>query len=794
MSLWDSIYVTSTDGDIDYEEGVDYEIDYENDTIARLPDSNIGDGDQVVVRYAKGVPGDILEQLLNEGSAVLRPVRAVVKILDQPDGDLFESGIDISDSAVRLEFRQTLTGKPDEIELILAGDDFYASCDPSDDVIIGVAIGDTDSVGEVHYTEVFRGLAVQREFVSSPDGAHHVKIKARDFSVSLDSPRQAALGMTWHPTLRREVFRNGAIIADDYRQLKSSTLFNTIDFDDIIEIHFAQEHPRAHGIIRECFEIAASPFLNKLVIDCLDFPVRFLDARDKTPGEVIREVARLAGATVRAEGCTLVISERGFPGGFHTAWVYDAVTVLDEGESTDDDAGFNAVQIFGHSETSRLPTRSVYLPPTDFTQPGWYRVVDEQGTLEPSEPIRTDELPQPAELTFQLDGSMYDPASVRLVGGELAGRPSVELVDGRLVMNVTVLIEWAVEDKAGECPYIEDENGNKLFRIHGRVFDAIPTPDGEYHPIPHALVTREKLDGDDAGDEFEVMADEDGRYAFEAVPMGEYKIVANATGYLDNYSDDDPANDEYRNLNEELQTWEDEMAKGRYEKKDTDYHVIVWARPRISMGPLADLTVSQVLLEVRDKSTQSGAKLHYGPAVRDDRITTEVLAKRIGKILITSSLQESPAIMLRLPLNRWLRAGDGIRITGDTLDLDLPVGKPFQATEVMKVLIPGEGKAYDIVSSAPRRVASAFSRAIGEDPLDTRVGTIIATYRNELNMRVYDVEADGRVYLGLGVSPLLGEIMVGETVQIAKVTKGALTYLIVARTTDVFGEERICYV
>ncbi len=82
-----------------------------------------------------------------------------------------------------------------------------------------------------------------------------------------------------------------------------------------------------------------------------------------------------------------MLSECGFPDGFRTAWVYDAVAVLDESESNEDADSFTAVQIFGHSETIRMPTRSIYLPPTDFTQPGWCRDVDEEETLEPSDPI-----------------------------------------------------------------------------------------------------------------------------------------------------------------------------------------------------------------------------------------------------------------------------------------------------------------------------------------------------------------------------------------------------------------------
>ena len=103
MSLWDTIVVTSPDGDTTYVEDVDYEVDYENDTISRIPGGGIGDSDEVTVRYAKGVAGDILDSLKLSGSAVLRPVKALVKILPSPDSDLFETGIDLSDLAVRLE-------------------------------------------------------------------------------------------------------------------------------------------------------------------------------------------------------------------------------------------------------------------------------------------------------------------------------------------------------------------------------------------------------------------------------------------------------------------------------------------------------------------------------------------------------------------------------------------------------------------------------------------------------------------------------------------------------------------
>ncbi len=794
MSLWDTIVVTSPDGDTTYEEGVDYEIDYENDEISRKAGGGIPDGGDVVVRYAKGVPGDILDRLKEHGAAILRPVKALVKILPLAGADLFEEGTDISNKAVRLEMVMQLGVKPDEVEIVFADPSVYLQCDPEDGVIIGVAVGEVDGEGVTHYAECFRGLVTSREFVSNKAGTHHVRILVRDFSVSLDAGYQEALGRTWHPRLRREVFRNGKLIADDYRALRAASLYDSLDFDDIVELHFAKEYPRAHDIIRECFKAAGGDYLDTLVIDCIDFPVVFLDANEKTPGDVIRELAGLAGASVSAEGGTLVVTERGFPDGFKTCWIYDEVAVLDETERARSEDDFSAVQIFGRSETSRLPTRSIYIPPTDFTQPGWCRVVDEEGTLEPSEPIRSDEPPQPAELNFQLDGDLYDPSSVRVLGGELAGRPTVEIVGGTEVINVTVLIEWNVEDKAGECPYVEDEDGNKLFRIRGRVYDAVPSPEGENLPIAHAAVRREKLDGDDPGEIFDVTADEEGWYIFEAVPLGVHKIIANAPGYIDNYSDDDPDNDEVRNLVEELAEYEAEIEEGRYEKQATDYHVIVWARPRVEAGPLADLTVSQVLLEVRDEETKSGKALVYGPAIRDERITTEVMARRVGQIMLASASQSARPVALRLPLNRWLRAGDGIRVTGDGMDLPLPGSRPFQATEVRRVIEIDECKAYDVVSGDPGGVGRLFRTKFGDDPLDTRVGVIVAVYRNELGGRVYDVASAGRIYYGLKSHPILGELAVGETVQVAKADSGALSYIIVARTTEVFGRERVCHV
>jgi len=794
MSLWDKITVTSTDGDTEYEEGIDYVVDYEEDTIARLPGGIIPDGDHVVVKYAKGIQGDVLEALKENGSAVLHPVKALVKILPSADADIIEEGTDISGKATRLEVVQRMGLKPDRAKITIGDVEIYADCDPSDDVIIGVAIGEVDPEGAVHYTECFRGLVTNREMTSDGSGARSVRITVEDFSISLDAPRKGALGRTWHPTLRREVFRNGAVIADDYRQIRSAGLYDSLEMDDIVELHFAKEHPRAHNIIRECYNLAESEFLDNLVIDCLDFPVLYLDAREKTAGQVIREVASLAGASVKAEGTTLIVSESGFPDGFRTAWIYDALTVLKEEEENKAGDHFTAVQIFGHSETSRLPTKSVYIPATDFTQPGWCRVVDEEGSLEPSEPMRTEEIPQAAELSFQLDGDLYDAGSIRVIGGELASRPTVEIVEGQKVINVTVLIDWVIEDEAGECPYLEDEEGNKLFRIHGRVYDAVPVFIDEKLPIPHANVCRECIAGDDVGETFDINADDEGCYAFEAVPIGRYKIIASAPGYLDNYEDEDPDNNEMRDLYAELQEYEEEIEEGRYSKKATDYHVIVWARPKVAGGPLADLTVSQVLLEVRDEATKGDASLVYGPAIRDERITTEIMARRIGQVMLAESKQARPSVRFRLPMNRWLKAGDGIRISGDLFDLELPEGRPVQATEVRKVIEPEDGVAYDVVSSEIGEVVRSLTSRFEGDPLDTRVGVVIALYRNENGGRVYDVGSSGQVLYGLKAHPVLGEIGVGETVQLARASKGALSYLIVARTTEIFGEERICYV
>jgi len=794
MSLWDRIVVTSPDGDTTYEEGIDYVVDYDNDTIGRLPGGDIPDGGQVDVRYVKGIPGDVVSSLKNAGSAVLPPVTAIVKKLAGPSDDMFTTGTDLSGVAVSVEISQSIGPDPDSVTVILNDATVYQEMDPQDEVIIAVAIGQVDSGCAEHYTECFRGLVRSREFVSNEEGAHQVRIKAEDFSVTIDAPYVGATGCTWHPKLRREVFRNGVIIADDYRTLKASGAYDSLEFDDVVEIHFSKEYPNAHAIMRECFGLAGSDHLTDIEIDCLDYPVTYLDGTEKTPGEVIRELASLAGASVQADGTTLVVSENGFPDGFKTSWVYDSVAILDESERDRSRESWTAVQIFGHSETSRIPTGSIYIPPTDFTQPGWCRVVDEEGTLEPSDSSRSDEYPQPAELTFQLDGELYDPSSVNVIGGELASRPEVTVVDGVKVINVTVLIDWNVDDKAGECPYVEDENNELLFRIHGRVFDAVPNAEGENLPIAQASVTREKLDGDDQGETFEITTDDDGYYFFEAVPLGEYRIIADAPGYLDNFEDEDPDNDEVRDLQQELDDYEEEIDKGRYEKRSTDYHVIVWARPVVESGPLSDLMVSQVLLEVRDEGTLSGEELVYGPTIRDGRITTEVLARRIGQVLLASEGSATQSITLTMPLNRWLKAGDGIRITGDAIDLTLPESREFQVTGVRKVINIGKGCAYDVVTSAPEKAGAFLIGKVETDPLDTHVGIVVAIYRNELGGRVYDVAADGQIMYGLKPYPLLGEIAIGEAVQVAKASRNAVSWMIVARTSDVFGKERICYV
>lgn len=798
MSIWDQTEVMSEDGSIFYEENVDYTIDPENDAIARIPGGSIPDGGTVRVIYSKGVDSAVTEELKTSGSAVMMPLTAIVKILENPGDDMFKSGEDISESVTRLELIQDLSAGADEVKLMISNRELFSGFDPSDDVVISVAFGEIDRDGISHYTESFRGLVSGREIISKPDSVAHILVNAKDFSIALDSPRQSAMGRVWSPRLRREVFLNGAIIADDYRDLRNSVRFDTIDLDDVIEIHFAKEHPRAHQVILDCFNSGKGDYLQHISIDCLDFPVIFMDGRTKSPLEVIREIATIAGASVKAEGNTLDISERGYPSGFKTAWVYEDVAIFSEGEENRDKNYFNAVQVFGHCETSRLPTRSAYLSPTDFTMPGWSRVLDEEGTLDPGENDRSDEIPQPAELHFQIDGALYDASGIRVLGGELAKMPSVEFIDGRKVINITVNIDWLVEDVAGEPPYVEDEFGNRLYRIKGRVYDAVPSAGGEKLPIPHAIVTREKLDGDDAGDTFDINADVDGYYLFEVVPMGSYKIIADAPGYLDNFSDDDPGNDEYRDLYLELLEYENAIAEGRYEKKPTDYHVIVWARPLLNMGPLADLTVSQVLLEIRDSSTLIGGNISYSPAVRDDRVTTEVLAKRIGKVLISSASQEYPSFSVKLPMNRWLKSGDGIRLSGDTLGTPLPASRTFQATRVKRIFDPQSGSGHDIVDSNPGSISSLLRKSLRDDPLDTQVGIVVAVYRNEVYGRVYDVAMGGtyggRIFYGLKAGPILGEVLVGETVQVAKPSSGSMNYIIAARTTEIFGKERIVYV
>ena len=162
MSLWDLIDVHSPDGETRYDEGVDYEVDYENDMISRIPGGGIPDGGQVTVKYAKGVPGGVLDKLRTAGEATLPPVKAVLKILPSPDADLYETGEDLSGKAVRIEFRQTLENRPDELEIVLADPSSYAAMNPDDDIIIGAAFGERDESGEWRMVECFRGLVAER--------------------------------------------------------------------------------------------------------------------------------------------------------------------------------------------------------------------------------------------------------------------------------------------------------------------------------------------------------------------------------------------------------------------------------------------------------------------------------------------------------------------------------------------------------------------------------------------------------------------------------------------------------
>jgi len=782
MTLVDEIIVTNPDGTKHYEEGTDYEIDYGPDKIKRLPGGDIGDGGDVRVFYGKQILSSIIEQLDTYDAAILPRIKARIMKLSSPTQDP-GLGDDITDNITSCRVEMSLNN-PGEFMLQFNDADDYPDYSPEDGIFVHISAGLIVG-GSCIFQPLLLGTVEERRIVEN-DGFHFLEITGRDLSSLLDFPKASASALAFNPSYKRQVFLNGVLISDDWRAERILGGTEALKIDDIVEVAYERVYPMCHEAIRAILAEAGWD-TSSVSIEIPDFPLAGFEASGMSPLDALKSLAARVGAAVRAEGGTVIISSKKPPDETRTSWTYPSSVILTLNERDHDEQEYNAVQIFGHSETGLAPTRANLLPPIDPSKPGYVKLFEKEDTLNPEEPIRTDEPPQPFEMVFRIPAGTFDPDSLLVSGARLKESPAR---DGN-EYEITLLVDWLFEDTAGEAPYIVDENGDKKFFLRGVVYDVVPVASSEFKPIPHARVERERIDV--PAEPVEQTADDVGRYFFENVPQGIHKLVASHPDYLNNYEDNDPANDVERDLFEEEAAFDEAVENGRYIKYATDFHVIVWARPSTEAWGLSEHVIDQVCLEVRSRSVQTGKNLKYAPPVRDENITTQTLAAEIGRAIIAASSDARHPREAHLPLNPFLRAGDAIRVSGDEIDQQDTGGKLI-IDRVMHHIDPSECEFASHVHSGEFDPSDLCRKHLANDPLDRINGVVVGITWDSQGVERCDVAAGGSVFRSIARSPGIPPVKTGDAVLIAKPSRNAVHYLVVARTSDIFGPDRIIYV
>lgn len=750
--------------------GVDFEWDPDTNAIRRLPDGAIGDGDEVAVQQQVALESALIGHLAS-GEVVSIPmprlsVQAVVDWATDPDV------VGWNDLAWRATGQSTLSSHPATASLHgppALHEAWLALADSDPLVRIGAELS------EELILPGFEGFIAHAEAIASEDGRVLHSLAMIDPLLRLAPPYVRLESRRWG----REIIVERTIVAQV--EVAGFTL------RDVIETRVEAPLPRAHRICRDIFEALADPWFEELSLGFLDFPVVDFDGNDRSPLDLLSTIARLAGARVEAIGRLLVIHEVG-PASRRGALTcqYDIAALSQWEAGTRPGDVVTAVQLYGHAETGLVATRPQFPIGQDPSQPGYVRLGETDGVMVPQEPIRSDDPPTPLLLTFTFNATLYDPASLIVDGARRIGPPRFVQEGAIRFATIDLEIPWIVTDVAGHAPFTLDENGDPRFLIAGQIIDALASVDGEPQPVPYATVTRIRLSpGDEPTGESEtILSDAQGFYRFTDVPLGRWRIEAEAPGFRHNWEDSDPDNNLIRDLDAEYAVWLLDSEVGRYRKEERSYHVIVWGKLYSVDAGIQDLTLGQVRVEVRVADVADD-DFHYAPAIRDERLTTERLAIRVGQILLWSAQETAIDAAFVAPFTPLLLPGDRLVIRDGEESTSVRIGQHHWTID------SEQGIARSQIASLDGTLASQLVPAVVEDPLDTRVGTIVAIHRNVAGHETADVEVEGAVLFGLGASPLVGRVEVGETVQVARWFPGATAQVIVARSPMRFGAWRI---
>jgi|GEM_PF-4294547 len=748
--------------------GVDYEWDAETNAIRRLPDGSIPDGGEVAVQQQIALESALIEHLA-AGEVVPIPmprlrVQAVADWEADPDVTEWSDLAWLASGELSLSSRSSrarLAGPPallDAYEALLGSDPL-------------VRIAAELAPGFV--LPLFEGFVLSKETEAIGDGRIAQLLQLTDPLVRLMPPYVRLESRRWG----REI-----VVV---RTIQAQVEVAGFTIRDVIETRVESELPMAHRICRDIFESLDDPWFEELSLGFLDFPVVEFDGRDRAPLQLLTDIARLAGARVEAIGRLLVIHEVG-PASRTGALtcLYDIATLSQWEQGTRPSDVVTAVQLYGHAETGLVATRPQFPIGQDPSQPGYVRLGETDGVLEPQEPLQSAEPPAPLLLTFTFNATLYDPATLIVEGGRRIGQPRYVQEVAIRWATIDLEIPWVVTD-AGEAPFTLDENGDPRFVIAGQIIDALASMDGDPQPVPYATVTIIRLIGDEPGEESETMlTDEQGFYRFTDVALGRWRVEAEAPGYRPNWEDSDPENNLVRDLEAEYAEWLTDGVDGRYRKEPTAYHVIVWGKAYAVDAGIQDLTLGQVRVEVRAMDVDED-DLHYAPAIRDEHLTTERLAIRVGQILLWSAQEVVNDASLVAPFTPLVLPGDRLVIRDGETSTAFRVGHHRWIIDSDRSIAESRFAALDAT------LAGQLVPAVVNDPLGTRVGTVVAVHRNVAGQEIADVEVEGQVLTGLGASPLVGRVEVGETVQIARWFPGATALVIVARSPMRFGAWRV---
>lgn len=218
---------------------------------------------------------------------------------------------------------------------------------------------------------------------------------------------------------------------------------------------------------------------------------------------------------------------------------------------------------------------------------------------------------------------------------------------------------------------------------------------------------------------------EEGVFIFTEIPISQYTVTVNATGYDEGELDVDvdPASFDFLKSGNK-----NEDKNSKYKLLDTPYYVVVYGKkaPPIVGGPPATATNTDTEekeddtykedAKVDDTTTPknisidlrctrginlAGGRLIYAPPITDSRITSREIAIKAGSAVLLQSLLDMEVVKLQLPHNPWLEVGHTIAVQSyvkEWTETDMPLLLVKDIQPSYSVSENGEEGIWDVVT------------------------------------------------------------------------------------------------